>query len=74
MLASGKSLSEIRNHLGHEDIQSTMVYLQLDLTRKKEIQEQFIAYAQSLITTDPKIEELLDWENKEDIMTWLDTL
>jgi hypothetical protein len=51
-----------------------MVYLQLDLTRKKEIQEQFTAYAQSLITTDPKIEELLDWENKEDVMTWLDTL
>jgi site-specific recombinase XerD len=74
MLASGKSVTEIRNHLGHEDIQSTMVYLQLDLTRKKEIQEQFTAYAQSLITTDTKIEELLDWENKEDIMTWLDTL
>ena len=74
MLASGSSLSEIRNHLGHEDIQSTMVYLQLDLTRKKEIQEQFIAYAQSVLTTDTKIEELLDWENKEDIMTWLDTL
>jgi len=74
MLASGSSLSEIRNHLGHEDIQSTMGYLQLDLTRKKEIQEQFIAYAQSVLTTDPKIEELLDWENKEDIMTWLDTL
>ena len=74
MLASGSSLSEIRNHLGHEDIQSTMGYLQLDLTRKKEILEQFIAYAQSVLTTDPKIEELLDWENKEDIMTWLDTL
>jgi site-specific recombinase XerD len=74
MLASGKSLSEIRNHLGHEDIQSTMVYLQLDLTRKKEIQEQFIVHTQSLITSDPKIDELLDWENKEDIMTWLDTL
>lgn len=74
MLASGKSISEIRNHLGHQDIQSTMVYLQLDLTRKKEIQEQFIAYAQSVLTADPKIDELLDWENKEDIMTWLDTL
>ncbi len=30
----------IRNHLGHEDIQSTTVYLHLDLKRKREIQRQ----------------------------------
>ena len=29
---------------------------------------------QSVLTHDPKIEELLDWENRKDIMAWLDTL
>jgi len=64
MLYSGYSLSEIRNHLGHEDIQSTSIYLHLDLNRKREIQKKFIEYMQSVLTRDPKIEELLDWENK----------
>lgn len=74
MLYRGYSLSEIRNHLGHEDIQSTSIYLHLDLNRKREIQKKFIEYMQSVLTRDPKIEELLDWENKEDIITWLDSL
>jgi site-specific recombinase XerC len=34
MLAEGHPVSDIRNKLGHEDIQSTMVYLKLDLTKK----------------------------------------
>jgi len=74
MLYSGYSLSEIRNHLGHKDIQSTSIYLHLDLNRKREIQKKFIEYMQSVLTRDPKIEELLHWENKEDIITWLDSL
>ena len=74
MLYRGDSLSEIRNHLGHEDIQSTSIYLHLDLNRKRQIQKRFIEYMQSVLTRDPKIEELLDWENKEDIITWLDSL
>jgi len=74
MLYRGYSLSEIRNHLGHKDIQSTSIYLHLDLNRKREIQKKFIEYMQSVLTRDPKIEELLDWENKEDIITWLDSL
>ena len=74
MLASGYSVSDIKNHLGHEDVQSTTVYLHLDLTRKRQIQEQFITYAHSVLVNDPKIEELFDAENKEDIMTWLDSL
>ena len=74
MLYRGESLSEIRNHLGHEDIQSTSIYLHLDLNRKREIQKQFIEHMQSVLTRDPKIEELLDWENKQDLLAWLDTL
>jgi site-specific recombinase XerD len=74
MLASGASLSEIKNHLGHEDIQTTTVYLHLNLSRRKQIQEQFIEYMHSVLISDPKIEELFDWESKEDIMAWLDSL
>jgi len=74
MLASGESLSDIKNRLGHENIQSTTVYLQLDLTRRREVQKKFIHYTQSMLKTDPKIDELIDWENKEDIMSWLDSL
>jgi len=74
MLASGASVSEIQNRLGHEEMQSTTIYLHLDMPRKRQIQDQFIAYAQSVLISDPKIEELFDPEKTKDIMTWLDTL
>jgi len=74
MLAEGHSVSDIRNKLGHEDIQSTMVYLQLDLAKRKKIQKQFIQYVQSSVTQNPEIDELIDWQNKDDIMAWLDDL
>jgi site-specific recombinase XerD len=74
MRASGASLSEIKNHLGHENVENTMVYLHLDLSRKREIQKRFIEYTQSVLGQDAKIDELIDWENKEDIMVWLDSL
>jgi site-specific recombinase XerD len=70
----GEELSAIQNRLGHEDIQSTTLYTHLDLNRKRELQKQFIKYTQSVLTHDPKIDELIDWENKEDIMDWLDSL
>jgi site-specific recombinase XerD len=74
MLAEGHPVSDIRNKLGHEDIQSTMVYLQLDLAKRKKIQQQFIQYVQSTVTQNPEIDELIDWQNKDDIMAWLDDL
>jgi site-specific recombinase XerD len=74
MLAGGHSVSDIRNKLGHEDIQSTMVYLQLDLAKRKKIQKQFIQYVQSTVTENPEIDALIDWQNKDDIMAWLDDL
>jgi hypothetical protein len=39
MLASGDSLTDIKNRLDHENIQSTMLYLRLNLTRKREVQK-----------------------------------
>lgn len=74
MLSSGLSLAEIRNRLGHEDIQSTTIYLHLDLPRKRHIQKQFLEYVQSSIELDPKLQELIDWELKEETLAWLDTL
>jgi len=74
MLLSGKSLTDIKNRLGHEDIQSTTIYTHMDLTRKKAVQKRLIEYMRSNISEDSKINELIDWENKKDILEWLDSL
>jgi site-specific recombinase XerD len=74
MLTDGHSVSDIRNRLGHEDIQSTQVYLQLDMSKRKMIQQQFIQHVQSNVMENPEIEALIDWQNKDDIMAWLDDL
>jgi integrase/recombinase XerD len=74
MLSDGHPVSDIRNKLGHEDIQSTMVYLQLDLSKRKKIQNRFINHVQSTVKQNPEIDALIDWQNKDDIMAWLDDL
>lgn len=74
MLCSGASISDIKNRLGHEKLQSTMIYLHLDLSRRRQVQKKFIEYTQSILAGDPKIEELLDWENKQETLAWLDSL
>jgi len=74
LLHQGEAITDIKNRLGHDNIQSTTLYLHLDLNRKRRIQKHFIRYMQSVLTDDPKIDELLHWENKGDIIAWLDTL
>jgi site-specific recombinase XerD len=74
MLTSGCSLSDIKNQLGHEDLQATMVYLQLDLSHRRKVQNKFIEFNRSVLIDHPQIEELINTENKEDIMAWLDSL
>lgn len=74
MLLSGASLTEIKNHLGHEKLESTMTYLHLDLQKKKEVQKRFIDYTRSSFSDDPVLNQFLDWEKKEEILDWLDTL
>ena len=74
LLYRGKDITEIKNRLGHDNLQSTMTYLQLDLNRRRHIQRGFIKYMQSLINDDPKIDQLLQWEGDKDILTWLDSL
>jgi len=74
MLYQGEAITDIKTRLGHDNIQSTTIYLHLDLARRRQIQKRFTRYMESVLTTDPKIEELLKWENDGDIMTWLDSL
>ncbi len=74
MLRNGYSVTDIKNHLGHENVQSTMTYLKLDISRKKEIQQNFIKHTQSVFTEDSELDKLLDWDNMEDILSWLDSL
>jgi site-specific recombinase XerD len=74
MLAKGYSISDIKNQLGHEDIQSTMVYLQLDMTHRRKIQQKFTHYTKSILVRNAEIEELIDNKDKENIMQWLDSL
>jgi len=74
MLARGLSASDVKNRLGHDNLQSTMTYLHMDLTSRRQIQKTFIHYMQSVINLDPKIEELLQWESDKDMIAWLDNL
>ena len=74
MLLAGHPISDIKNRLGHESIKSTMIYLHLDLSHRQGIQKKFITHTQSLLGQDDKIDELVDWENREEILSWLDSL
>ncbi len=44
MLYSGRAITDIQNHLGHDNLQSTEIYLHLDLNRRRHIQKRFIRY------------------------------
>jgi integrase/recombinase XerD len=74
LLLKGCSITDIRNHLGHELVQSSMGYLHLNLSHKRKILKEFVEYTQSSLSCDPQINELLDWENKQEILAWLDSL
>jgi integrase/recombinase XerD len=74
MIARGLSASDVKNRLGHDNLQSTMTYLHLDLNLRRHIQKRYINYMQSVIKLDPKIEELLQWESDKDMIAWLDSL
>ncbi len=74
MVTSGAPVSDIKNRLGHQSVESTMAYLQLDLSKKREIQDKLIEYMQSKINQDKKIDELIDWKNNAEILAWLDSL
>jgi len=74
LLYQGKAITEIKNRLGHDSLQSTTIYLHLDLKRRRQIQREFMKYMQSVLSDDPDIDQLLQWEGEKDMMKWLDTL
>ena len=74
MLTSGCSLSDIRNQLGHEDLQATMVYLRLDLNNKRKVQKRFVEFNRAVLMDRPEIEALINIQEKEDVMAWLESL
>ncbi len=74
MLGKGDSLTDIKNRLGHENIQTTTGYLRLELQQKREVQKKFIEYTESILSNDPYVEDLIDWDRKEEILDWLDKL
>ena len=51
-----------------------MGYLNLNISHKREIQKNFIAKMDPFLKDDSKIDQLIDWENKNEILTWLDGL
>jgi integrase/recombinase XerD len=74
MLYRGESVSDIQNHLGHDNAQSSTLYLHLDLKRKRQAQDRFVQHIQSVLVDDHKIDELLQTEKQGDLMAWLDSL
>jgi site-specific recombinase XerD len=74
LLYRGKDITHIQNRLGHDNVQSTCIYLHLDLNHRRYIQKHLIRHMESDLPDDPKINELLQWESQEDIMKWLDSL
>jgi integrase/recombinase XerD len=74
LLYKGEAITDIKNHLGHDNVQSTTRYLQLDINHRRHIQKQLVDYMKSSLTIDRKINELFDGENMQDIMDWLDSL
>jgi len=74
MLSSGFSIPEIKNHLGHQHTDSTMIYSHLEMSYKREVQKKFYEHTQSIIPQNMKIEELINWENKKETLNWLDNL
>jgi site-specific recombinase XerD len=74
MLQTGYALTDIKLRLGHSKLESTMTYLNLGISVRKDIQEEFIDHTTSAMKNDKKLDELIDWGNKNDILTWLDAL
>jgi len=74
MLNDGYSITDIKNQLGHENIKSTMIYLKINLVRKRQIQQDFIKHTQPAFTHNIELDKLLDWDNKDELLTWLDSL
>jgi hypothetical protein len=46
----------------------------MDLAIKQAVQKKFIQYATSALKLDAKLDALIDWNHKQNILTWIDSL
>ena len=46
----------------------------MDLSCRRKIQERFTEYTQAVLSRNAAIEALIEKEEEDDIMTWLDSL
>jgi len=60
--------------LGGENIESTKVYLHMDLRDKRKVQKKIFEYMQSTLKHDPELDDLIAWKNKKKTLDWLDSL
>jgi len=74
LLYQGKDITEIQNFLGHDNVQSTTIYLHLSLNRKRHIQKQLMKHMESILSLDPKITAWLNQQEEVDILKWLDKI
>jgi hypothetical protein len=74
MLASSRSIVEIKNRLGHRNVESTMVYLNPDVSALGRVRKRFEQYAEPIFAGNAQIEEMIDWENRQKVVAWLDSL
>ena len=44
------------------------------ISRKREAQNEFLKHIRSTIPGDNKMDDLLNWERKDEILDWLDSL
>ena len=65
---------KLLNHTRISFSQIVPLHYSLAYRRKRQVQKEFIEYTQSNLTDDPKIDELINWENRKEILEWLDSL
>lgn len=69
------AIVEIKNHLGHVSLKPTMIYLEMDISRRRQIQEKYNINAISNNTEiNPELDAIIDWKEKDKMLEWLDTL
>ncbi len=74
MVCRGFAVTDIKNRLGHDSLKSTMVYMHMDMSRRRKIQKEFIKHIQGTLKHDKQIKALIGWEKKMEVLKWLDSL
>jgi hypothetical protein len=46
----------------------------MDMAHRRSVQNKYIEYMQANLADDTQMDKLIDWENRKEIMEWLDSL